>query len=108
MSEELSDRWYSLPNPPELIEGERCTYVERVGDCGDRPFIPGFSSREVAEALTGVIRRLAESDRPPSQLHTTSRCTSCKYYNGHSGVVCAVHPFGWQSEGDCSDWSDRP
>lgn len=205
MSEELRDRWSNIPQPPELIEGERCTYVERVQDCGDRadrrvivgsnpcdvdsegrisaiypPIIdpfqmiddrPNHPQRRIVVLWHGTtdvnfgdrplhpmsIRAIAQrtaqshagmsaerleqemcdrfqlppeaviterichanglhwfieerlSDRPcsPSQLHTTSRCTSCKYYNGHSGVVCAVHPSGWQSEGDCIDWSDR-
>ncbi|HEY9764580.1 MAG TPA: hypothetical protein V6D07_18780 [Trichocoleus sp.] len=33
-------------------------------------------------------------------------CTGCKYKNANPYLLCANHPFGWQGEGNCKDYTN--
>jgi hypothetical protein len=91
---------------------------ERLRDTGYLRRSPvGFTAANVTEALTGFGSSGARAAGIVETLKAVSSskpkpCTSCRHYHGHTYngtiFVCAMHPYGPESEG-CPDTEEgRP
>jgi hypothetical protein len=41
-----------------------------------------------------------------ASIPTPKGCEGCRFFHGYQGVVCGLHPSGWQDVSPCPDWAE--